>query len=139
VTFSFKKKAPIKVAKSGDTEEIGTAREASMYDRLRASRTQPKPNAMIPPEARIIHVFLFSFMKWKCLSMNGESAKNNKVVANILTVFTTKAESIIVIRESSNAWSIKIMLTDQTTAAAKEIETPLNKTLLVTSTDPAPS
>jgi len=30
VTLSFRKKASINVAKSGDTEEMGTAREASV-------------------------------------------------------------------------------------------------------------
>lgn len=93
VTFSFRKKAPINAAKSGDTEEIGTAREASIWERLTASKTQPKPNATIPPKARITHVFILSFMKRKCRSIRGESAKNAKAVADILAVFTTKAES----------------------------------------------
>lgn len=64
-----------------------------MYEKLTASKTQPKPNAIIPPKARIIHVFLFSFMKLNLRSISGESARNNTVVADILTVFTTKAES----------------------------------------------
>jgi len=96
VTFSFRKKAPISVVKSGDTEEIGTAREASTKERLTASKTQPKPNAMIPAEARIIQVLLLSFMKRNRRSINGESAKNDKAVVDILAVFTTRAASTTV-------------------------------------------
>lgn len=65
-----------------------------------ASKTQPKPNATIPPKARVIHVFFFNFMKRNCRSIKGENAKNAKAVADILAVFTTKAESMGVVLDA---------------------------------------
>jgi len=76
-------------------------------------------------------------MKRKCRSIRGESAKNAIVVADILVVFTAKAESRgEAILEIMRAWSIKVMLTDQTMAVAKAMKTPLNKTFLATLLDP---
>jgi len=106
-----------------------------MSKRLTASKTQPKPNATIPPKARITHVLLFSFKKPNCWSKKGEMASNEKVVANSLTVFTTNAASKTANSERARASSIKAILTAHTTAVTNATRIPLNKTFLANPLD----